>query len=101
TKAKSRLDHILPRTKALTSLVESASKLFNWQADAQTSQALTLLCLSSSDAVSQGLVRPIEVESTVQPVPAQPTQDSSGQPSPDPTSSSATSTDVSTVPVQT
>jgi len=101
TKHSKTLDHVGQRVSIIERAASAGQKLGLWGQEQASSQALTLLCLSSSDAVQQGLVKPIEVESTVQPVPVQTTQDSSGQPSPDPTSSSATSTDVESGTVQT
>jgi len=57
------------RTSLVKSLVEAAKALYGWGNDlAVNCQALTLLCLSSSDSLSQGLAKPIEVEAQSSPV---------------------------------
>jgi len=67
TKHSKTLDHVGQRVSIIERAASAGQKLGLWGQEQATSQALTLLCLSSSDAVSQGLVKPIEVESTVQP----------------------------------
>jgi len=99
-KHSTALDKFVQRETGMSKLIDRAAKVFGWASEGQQGQALTLLCLSSTDAVSQGLVRPVEVESTVQPVPVQTTQDSSGQGQQPTSPSDASSTTVEASTVQ-
>lgn len=82
TKPKARLEHLSPRSRTLTSLVDAASKVFGWSEQITQSNTLVLLSLEPSQAAQQGLVRAIDVESSPAPEQASTVQPSTEQASP-------------------